>query len=113
MGVIHYLILTRKPLDKFLSEVLKGVPQDKAFKDSFQMDYSQMESELRKYVSKNTYQYTNIILKNKLDFDTGMQVAPYPEAAVSGSSPAICFITQAATATPNLTCLPLLSLSPI
>ena len=82
-ALIHYLILTKKPLDKFLSEVLKGVPQDKAFKDSFQMDYSQMESELRKYVSKNTYQYTNIILKNKLDFDTGMQVAPYPEAAVS------------------------------
>jgi tetratricopeptide (TPR) repeat protein len=82
-ALIHYLILTKKPLDKFLSEVLNGVPQDKAFKDAFQMDYSQMESELRKYVSKNTYQYTNIVLKNKLDFDTGMQVAPYSEAATN------------------------------
>ena len=82
-ALIHYLILTKKPLDKFLGAVLNGVPQDQAFKDSFQMDYPQMESELRKYVSKNTYQYIDIVLKNKLDFDTWMQPAPYSESAVN------------------------------
>jgi len=81
-ALIHYLILGGKGagLDKFLSAVLNGTPQDRAFQDAFQMTYAQMEAELKKYVSKSTYQYVDITLKNKLDFDSQMQVSPYGEA---------------------------------
>jgi tetratricopeptide (TPR) repeat protein len=84
-ALIHYLILGGKGagLDKFLGAVLRGVPQDKAFQDAFQMTYAQMEAELKKYVGKSTYQYVDITLKNKLDFDSQMQVSPYPESDAS------------------------------
>jgi len=81
-ALIHYLILGNKGpgLDKFLAAVLKGTPQDKAFKDAFQMDYTQMEAELQKYVNKSSYQYLNITLKNKLNFEADMVTAPYSDA---------------------------------
>jgi tetratricopeptide (TPR) repeat protein len=81
-ALVHYLIQTGKDakLSKFLLAVVNRTPQDKAFQDAFQITYAQMESELKKYVSKNSYQYHNITFKNKLDFDTGMQTAPYSEA---------------------------------
>lgn len=81
-ALIHYLILGGKgaSLDKFLAAVLKDAPQDKAFENAFQMTYAQMENELKKYVGKSNYQYLDITLKNKLDFDSQMQVAPYSEA---------------------------------
>ena len=81
-ALVHYLIQTNKDagLSKFLTAVIAGTPEDKAFQDAFQIPYSQMEAELKKYVSKSSYQYHNITFKNKLDFDSGMQVAPYSEA---------------------------------
>jgi Tfp pilus assembly protein PilF len=81
-ALVHYLIQTGKDakLSNFLIAVINGTPQDKAFQDAFQITYAQMESELRKYVGKSTYQYHNITFKNKLDFETVMQTAPYGEA---------------------------------
>ncbi|HYJ91699.1 MAG TPA: tetratricopeptide repeat protein, partial [Pyrinomonadaceae bacterium] len=81
-ALIHYLIQGGKSdgLGKFLAGVIKGEPQDQAFQEAFQMNYAQMESELRKYVGKNTYQYLTVTLKNKLDFDADMQTSPYTEA---------------------------------
>ena len=81
-ALMHYLILTGKgtSVDKFLSSVLRGTAQDQAFRDAFKMTYAQMESELRRYVGKSTYQYMNITLKNKLSFEADMHAAPYTEA---------------------------------
>jgi tetratricopeptide (TPR) repeat protein len=81
-ALIHYLIFSGKgpAMDKFLNAVLKDVPEEKAFQDAFQMTYAQMESELKKYVNKNSFQYYILTLKNKLDFDSQMQVASYGEA---------------------------------
>ncbi|HEY2866007.1 MAG TPA: tetratricopeptide repeat protein [Pyrinomonadaceae bacterium] len=81
-ALIHYLIQGGKSdgLGKFLSDVLKGTPQDKAFQDAFQMNYDQMESELRKYVGKSTYQYMVVTFKEPLNVEAEMQTAPYSEA---------------------------------
>src|SRR5262249_46537851 len=56
-ALIHYLIQGGKSdgLSKFVALLLKDTPPEKAFQDAFQMTYSAMESELRKYVSKATY----------------------------------------------------------
>ena len=81
-ALIHYLIFSGKGsgLDKYLNGVIKGTPQERAFQDAFQMTYAQMESELKKYVNKNSFQYYLLTLKNKLDFDTQMLVSPYGDA---------------------------------
>ena len=81
-ALIHYLIQTNKGegLSKFLNAVMNGVPEEKAFQDAFQINYAQMESELKKYVAKNTYQYHNVTFKNKMTFDLDMQASPYNEA---------------------------------
>ena len=81
-ALLHYMIQGGKSdaMNKFLGMMLKDVPQEKAFQDAFQMSYAAMEKELRKYVGKSTYQYVNIAFKNKLVFDTEMQVSPLDEA---------------------------------
>jgi Tfp pilus assembly protein PilF len=81
-ALVHYLIQTNKGegLSKFLTAVINGTSEEKAFQAAFQINYAQMESELKKYVGKYTFQYHNITFKNKLDFDTGMQTLPYTEA---------------------------------
>jgi Putative Zn-dependent protease, contains TPR repeats len=84
-ALIHYLIQSGKTegLGKFLDLILKNTPPDKAFQSAFQIDYPQMEKELRNYVGKSTYQYNNITFKNKLLFDSDMQTAPLSEAESS------------------------------
>jgi thioredoxin-like negative regulator of GroEL len=81
-ALIHYLVQTGKSegLSKFLSLSLKNTPPETAFQDAFQMNYAQMEKELKKYVAQSTYKYHIVTLKNKLTFDNEMQVAPMSEA---------------------------------
>jgi predicted Zn-dependent protease len=81
-ALIHYLLQSGKSegLGKFLNLALKEVPAEKAFQDSFQMTYAQMEKELKKYVAQNTYKYQTFTFKNKLLFETEMRSAPLPEA---------------------------------
>lgn len=81
-ALIHYLVQTGKSagLDKFLTLSLKDVPSERAFQDAFQMSYQQMEKELKKYVEQNSYKYSLVTFKNKLVFDTEMQVSPMSEA---------------------------------
>ena len=81
-ALLHYLIQGGKSeaMNKFLDLMLKDVPQERAFQDAFQMSYAQMEKELRKYIGKSSYQYVNITFKNKLTFETDMQVSPLDEA---------------------------------
>lgn len=81
-ALMHYLIASKKTegLSKFLTLALKETPAEKAFQDSFQMTYAQMEKELKKYVDQNTYKYTQVTFTNKLLFDTEMKSSPLPEA---------------------------------
>ena len=84
-ALIHYFMQSGKSggLGKYLAMVLKDVPPEKAFQEAFQMNYASMEAELRKYVSKNSYQYNEITLKNKLTFDADMRVSPLDESTAN------------------------------
>jgi hypothetical protein len=81
-ALIHYLVQNGKGggLGKFLSATSAGKPAEQAFQDAFGFGYAQMEKELRKYVSQNTYVVNVLTFKNKLTFDTEMQAAPLTEA---------------------------------
>ena len=81
-ALIHYLIQTGKSagLSKFLLSTMKNTPSAQIFQDSFQMTYAQMEKELSKYVSQNSYKYQIIDFKNKLLFENQMQTTPLSEA---------------------------------
>ena len=81
-ALIHYLIQNGKTagLNKFLQLALKNTPPETAFRDAFQMDYAQMEQNLRKYVAQNSYKYQQINFKNKLTFDAEMQTVTLSEA---------------------------------
>lgn len=81
-ALMHYLIQGGKTdnLGKFLLLLMQNVAPEKAFQDAFQTTYEQMEKELRKYVEQNSYKYLTITLKNKLLFDSEMQVSPLAEA---------------------------------
>lgn len=81
-ALIHYLIQSGKTagLGKFLLLSMKDVPSEKAFQDAFQVNYAQMEKELKKYVEQNSYKFSMLTFKTKLVFDGEMQVAPMPEA---------------------------------
>jgi tetratricopeptide (TPR) repeat protein len=84
-ALIHYLLqskdeVKRTGLDKFLFAVIKGVPAEKAFQDTFQMTYAQMEKELKKYAVQPNFQYQTYTFKNKLTFDTEMTVSPLSDA---------------------------------
>jgi tetratricopeptide (TPR) repeat protein len=81
-ALIHYLIQGGKldGLGKFLDALIKDVPVEKAFQDSFQISYAAMEKELRQYVGKSSFQYVQFSTKNKLTFDAQMQVSPLDDA---------------------------------
>jgi tetratricopeptide (TPR) repeat protein len=84
-ALIHYLVQTGKTegLGKFLLLSMKDTPPARAFEDSFQMTYAQMEKELAKYVSQNTYKYSTLTFQNKLIFENEMQTAALSEAATN------------------------------
>ncbi len=74
-ALMHYLAQTGKQpaLDKFLSQMRSGTAAQPAFEQAFQSTYKQMEADLKKYISKGTYQYNIITFPNKLRFDGEMQ----------------------------------------
>lgn len=80
-ALVHYLIQggKGKGLGKFLDALGKGVEREKAFADAFQMNYEQMEKELRKYISRASYNYSKVKFENELTFDTKMIVKPVDE----------------------------------
>lgn len=84
-ALIHYFVQTGKTegLSKFLLLLMKDTPPETAFQDSFQMNYAQMEKELGKYVSQNSYKYSVITFQNKLVFENEMQTFPLSEAATN------------------------------
>ncbi len=81
-ALIHYMMQKGKAagLGKFLGDLSRNVPPEKAFQDAFQTGYSQMESELKKYIGQSQYQYQIYEFTSKLTFDTDMRVSPLTEA---------------------------------
>lgn len=84
-ALIHYLTQANKGanagnMNKFLSLVMNKVEPEKAFQQTFQMDYAMMEKALKKYVEQRSFTGTIVTLKEKLVFDGGMTVAPLSEA---------------------------------
>ena len=84
-ALVHYLTQTGRSeaLDRFLRSVTSGTPQKAAFQEVFQTTYEKMESDLRAYIAKNSYNFQEITLKRKLTYDTEMQVSPLDEASSS------------------------------
>lgn len=80
--LVHYLTQGGKSgaLAAYLKAVMSGMDPAKAFEQAFQTTYAKMESELRNYVSKNTYRYNEATFKQKLDFSNAMQSGPLSEA---------------------------------
>jgi len=81
-ALIHYLVQGGKApaLNKFLADVLKQVPPEKAFKDAFQEDYPTMQKQLESYVGGNKYQGTMVTFHTKLNFESDMQTTPITPA---------------------------------
>ena len=80
-ALIHYLLMGAKQkhsegLSKFVGALANGADPEKAFLDAFQINYAEMEKELRRYITQATYQYQYIKFKEKLVFDTEMRVSP-------------------------------------
>lgn len=87
-ALIHYLIQGNgganvNALGKFLGEVMKNVPPEKAFQSSFGMDYATMEKALKKYVEQRTFRGTAITFEKKLVFDADFVVTPISEATAN------------------------------
>lgn len=85
-ALIHYLIQGGKTdgLGKFLAALENGTEAELAFRNAFQTGYAEMEKDLRKYVSKATYQYSQVTFARKLTFETNMIVTPLDEADTNG-----------------------------
>ena len=81
-ALIHYLVQGGKSdgLSKFLTLAMKDVPSEKAFQEAFQISYAQMEKDLQKYVSQNSYKYSLVSFKTKLVFENEMHTSPISEA---------------------------------
>ncbi|MGI8495404.1 MAG: tetratricopeptide repeat protein, partial [Pyrinomonadaceae bacterium] len=47
------------------------------------MTYAQMEKDLSKYVAQNSYKYSLVTLKNKMEFDSEIQVSPLSDGAAN------------------------------
>lgn len=97
-ALVHYLTQTGRStaLDKFLKDLSRGVPPKIAFQEAFQSTYEKMAEELRNYIAKNTYNFQEITLNQKLRFDTEMQVALLDEASTNAHLGELLFQSQRA-----------------
>jgi tetratricopeptide (TPR) repeat protein len=80
-ALVHYLIQSGKTdgLGSFLAALSNGSDAKNAFEKAFQMDYEQMEKELRKYARSGSFKYHTASFQKKLTFDESMVVTPIDE----------------------------------
>ncbi|MEP6944661.1 MAG: tetratricopeptide repeat protein [Acidobacteriota bacterium] len=81
-ALVHYLTQGGKAdeLNRFLQALMNNAAPEAAFQDVFKTSYEKMEAELRKYVGKAMFQYTEVTLKSKLVFENDMVAATIEEA---------------------------------
>ena len=82
-ALVHYLI--HKPggsgaLNRFMSLIDSKMTLEEAFQKSFETTFEKMERDLRDYIRNDRYPIYSGSFEQKLDFDTGLQVAPISEA---------------------------------
>ncbi len=84
-GLVHYLTQSGRSgaLDKFLRTIASGTDPKSAFQDAFQTTYDKMETELRSYIARNSYNFQLITLKRKLTIDLDAQVVKMDEASAN------------------------------
>jgi tetratricopeptide (TPR) repeat protein len=96
-ALVHYLQVNRpNTLGQFLSHLLRGVEPEKAFQEIFKMTYADMEKDLRKYISGNRYQYTEVTLANKMALDSEMTTSGLTEASANAYLGDLLYHTQRA-----------------
>ena len=95
-ALVHYLTNSSRStsLDTFLKAVVSGTPAKKAFQDAFQITYEKLESELRAYIAKNAFNFQEITLKKKLDFDADMTASPLDDPSVNAHLGELLFQSQ-------------------
>ncbi|MBK6724519.1 MAG: tetratricopeptide repeat protein [Acidobacteria bacterium] len=84
-AMVHFLVQSGKQpaLSQYLGMVTNGAKPDAAFAQAFQTNYDKMQSDLRNYVQKRSYNYNEITFKQKMTFDTQMTAAPLDDASVA------------------------------
>lgn len=81
-ALVHFLTQGGRSaaLNAYLKAVLSGTDEKEAFEKAFQTTYAKMEADLRRYVSKSSYQYYEASFKQKLDLTSSMQGSPIAES---------------------------------
>jgi tetratricopeptide (TPR) repeat protein len=93
-ALVHYLMAggdakRQAQFRQFLASLAGGLAggqsAETSFKQIFQSDLGELESELRQYIRRNNYPSQQIVFDRKLEFDEVMQVAPLSEAETAAS----------------------------
>ena len=84
-AMVHYMIQGKdgknvENLGRYLDLLMANTEAKTAFTQAFQMDYVEMEKELKNYVQKSTYRINEATFDKKLEFDAEMKVAALTEA---------------------------------
>ncbi len=84
-ALMHYLIQTKQNenMGKFLDAVMAEVEPEKAFRDSFGIEYEAMEKTLKEYAKQRRFNISFVKFNNKLLFDSEMTVEPLSEAGAN------------------------------
>ncbi len=84
-ALVHYITQAGKTaaLSKYLLAKINGKESKAAFEEAFQTTYEKMEKDLRNYVSRRTYNFSEITFKQKLEFDTAMTASPLDEPSTN------------------------------
>jgi len=83
--LLHYLLqgnggARQVQFGKFVDLLMQRNKPKDAFQQAFQSDYATMESELKRYAAQKNFTETIVPFKEKLIFDSQMQVFPVAEA---------------------------------
>jgi len=82
-ALVHYLLVgsdERRPeAYRFIELTSSGTPFDQAFASAFSIDISQLESELRRYVSRRLFRYIEIPTDLELEVPVASRPMPYAD----------------------------------
>jgi tetratricopeptide (TPR) repeat protein len=82
-ALVHYLLMgnpeRRAPTLEFFKDLVNGVPAPEAFRKAYQTTEAQMEKELRDYVLRSLFNYTQIPVKPASELKMRMEPLPREE----------------------------------
>ena len=65
---------------KFIELIAAGGKSGESFQKTFQIDYADLENDLKKYIERKSFSTSSINFDNKLDFDRAMQTSTVTNA---------------------------------